>query len=168
MKKSKIKAADIAFIGVSIAAAMLLSYIESFFPVGIPGVKLGMPNIFIIVILYRFGLWQSASVSVIRAVLTALLFGSMMSLWYSLAGAFLSLFVMFLLKKTGLFSPMGVSIAGGVMHNAGQIIVAVLVTGVKEISYYMPVLAVSGTIAGIVVGICAALLIQKLPNFTKT
>lgn len=166
-KKSKIKIADVAFIGVAIAAAMLLSYIESFFSVGIPGVKLGMPNIFIIVILYRFGLWQSASVSVIRALLTALLFGSMMSLWYSLAGAALSLLAMWLLKKTNRFSPLGVSIAGGVLHNAGQIAVAVLVTGVKEIAFYMPVLVISGTIAGVVVGIAASVLIKKLPDFSK-
>ena len=98
----------------------------------------------------------------VRCTLTTLLFGSILSLWYSVAGAALSLAVMLLLKKTDRFSPLGVSIAGGVSHNAAQLAVAVAVTGVKELGWYMPVLAVAGTLAGIIVGTAAALMLKKL------
>ena len=151
----KLKIGDIAFIGIMVAGAMILSYVESFFTVGIPGLKLGMPNIFVIVVLYKYGPWHALSLSVVRSLLSALLFGSVMSLWYSLAGALLSLLVMSLLVKTKFFSEIGISIAGGISHNIGQIAVAILVTGVKEIAFYLPILAVGGTVAGVVVGICA-------------
>ena len=115
------------------AAAMLLSYVESFFSLGIPGLKVGLPNIFIVCILYLFGPLEAGTVSAVRCVLTALLFGSMMSLWYSLAGAALSLTVMTVMKKTDKFSTVGVSVAGGISHNAAQIFVAIAVTGTEQI-----------------------------------
>lgn len=150
-----------AILGAATAAAMILSYVESLFSFGIPGLKIGLPNIFIVCILYMYGTASAATVSAVRCVLTALLFGSVMSFWYSIAGAVLSLTVMAVLKKLDKFSTVGVSIAGGVSHNAAQIMVAIAVTGIKQIGYYLPVLIIGGTVAGAVIGIVAAAVTKK-------
>lgn len=152
----------LALLGMCTAAAMILSYVESFIPFGVPGLKVGLPNIVVLFIIYRYSWKEASAVSLVRCVLTSLLFGSVMSLAYSLAGAALSITVMSLLKRWNKFSSVGVSIAGGITHNAGQIIVAVIVTGVEEIAYYMPVLAVGGTLAGLVIGVAGALLLRRL------
>ncbi|MBE6587598.1 MAG: Gx transporter family protein [Ruminococcaceae bacterium] len=152
----------IALLGMTVAAAMILSYVESFISFGVPGLKVGLPNIVIVFLIYKLGWGEAAAVSFVRCVLTSLLFGSVMSLAYSLAGAALSITVMAVLKKWDKFSSVGVSIAGGITHNAGQIIVAILVTGVEEIAYYMPVLAVGGTVAGLVIGVAGALVLKRL------
>ena len=158
--KNKTKA--VALLGVCAALAMILSYVESFVPSPVYGVKLGLPNIVIVFILYKLGVKEAAAVSLVRVILTALLFGSVMSLWYSLAGAVLSLALMALLKKTGAFSTVGVSVVGGVAHNAAQLAVAVAVTGVGAVAYYLPTLVVGGVAAGIVIGILGALLIKRI------
>lgn len=152
----------IAVLGMCTAAAMILSYVESFIPFGVPGLKVGLPNVVIVFILYKIGWKDAFAVSVLRCVLTALLFGSVMSLAYSITGAIISITLMALLKKTDKFSTVGVSIAGGISHNAGQIIIAILVTGVEEIAYYMPVLAVGGTLAGLFIGVAGAAILKSL------
>ena len=152
----------IALLGMCTATAMILSYVESFIPFGVPGLKVGLPNVVIVFILYKMGWKEAFSVSLVRCVLTALLFGSIMSLAYSVTGAVISLAVMVILKKINKFSTVGVSIAGGITHNAGQIIIAILVTGVEEIAYYMPVLAVGGTLAGLVIGVAGAVVLKSL------
>jgi len=156
------KTKTIALLGVSAAAAMMLSYVESFIPSFAPGVKIGLPNIVIVYLLYKVGAAKAAGVSLVRVLLTALLFGSVMSLWYSLAGAALSLLVMTVLKQTKMFSTVGVSVAGGVMHNMAQICVAVLVTGVGAIAYYLPALIVGGIVAGVFIGIAGATVIKRV------
>ena len=158
------KTRRIAFLGLFAALAMVLSYVELLLPpiwAAVPGVKIGLPNVIIIFLLYAFSLKDAALVSLVRVLTVTLLFGNAMMLWYSLAGAALSLAVMALLKKTRLFSPVGVSIAGGVTHNLGQILVAMLLLQTKEIGYYMIVLAVTGTLAGIVIGLVGTLLIRQ-------
>ena len=155
------KVNKIAFLGMTVAAAMILSYVESFIPFGVPGLKVGLPNIVILFIIYKLGWRGAGAVSLVRCVLTALLFGTVMSLAYSVAGAVISILVMTLLKKWNKLSALGVSIAGGITHNAGQIAVAVAVTGVEEIAYYMPVLAVGGTLAGLVIGVAGALILKR-------
>lgn len=162
MKKTNVKV--LSLLAMSVAGAMILSYIESFIYLGIPGVKLGLPNIFIIFILYRIGVPQAASVSLVRCLLTALTFGSVLSLWYSLAGAILSLILMTVMKKTSFFSNVGVSVVGAISHNAAQIAVAVAVTGVSEIVSYLPFLCISGVIAGIFIGVAAGIMIQRIPE----
>ena len=157
MKKVK----KIALLGMCTAAAMILSYVESFIPFGVPGLKVGLPNVVVVFILYKIGWKEAFAVSLLRCVLTALLFGSVMSLAYSITGAIISLSLMTFLKKTDKFSTVGVSIAGGITHNAGQIIVAILVTGVEEIAYYMPVLAVGGTLAGLFIGVAGAAILKS-------
>ncbi|MBQ3527234.1 MAG: Gx transporter family protein [Clostridia bacterium] len=156
------KTKKLALLGMCCAAAMILSYVESFISFGVPGLKVGLPNIVMVFLLYRLGWKETAAVSLLRCVLTSLLFGTVMSLAYSIAGAVLSLTVMTLLKKSDKFSEVGVSIAGGITHNAGQIAVAIAVTGVEEIAYYMPVLAVGGTLAGLVIGVAGAMIIKRL------
>lgn len=159
----KISTRKLSFLGIFAALAIVLSYVEMLLPPiwsAVPGIKVGLPNIIIIYLLYKFSLKEAAAVSLIRLLTTALLFGSALTLAYSLAGAVLSLAVMWLLKKTKLFSQVGVSIAGGVTHNLGQVLVAILVLGTKEMGYYMIVLSITGTIAGIFVGIAGIMLLK--------
>ena len=153
----------VAFLGLFIALAMILSYVESLIPplVAIQGVKIGLPNLVIMFMLYRVGSREAITVSLIRVVLVSLLFSSAMSMAYGLAGAALSLTGMMLLKKTNLFSCITVSVVGGVLHNIGQIAVAILITGTKQLVLYLPVLLISGVIAGVAIGICAGLLIKR-------
>ena len=153
----------VAFLGLFIALAMILSYVESLIPplVAVQGVKIGLPNLVIMFMLYRIGSREAITVSLIRVVLVSLLFSSAMSMAYGLAGAALSLTGMMLLKKTNLFSCITVSVVGGVLHNIGQIAVAILITGTKQLVLYLPVLLISGVIAGVAIGICAGLLIKR-------
>lgn len=157
----------ITMYGLFTALAMIMSIIEVLMPIPlpVPGIKVGFPNIIILFVLYRFGAKTAISVSLVRVLLVSLLFGNFLGLAYSLAGAVLSLVVMILLKKTDLFSTLGVSVVGGIFHNAGQITVACILMSTSEISYYMPVLIITGTAAGIVVGIASHLLIKKTEKF---
>ena len=148
------------------AVAMILSYVESLLPsVGIPGVKMGLANIAVIFALFRFGWKEAAALSLVRVVLVSLLFGSVSAMLYSLAGAVLSLAVMALLRRIDRFSTVGVSVAGGVAHNAGQILMAMLILQTKQLLGYQPVLAVSGIAGGVLTGLAAALLIRRIPEF---
>ena len=161
----KNKTKKLTFLGMMTCLALVLSYLEALLPAvwaAVPGIKVGLPNIIIILLLYRFSLKEAATVSFVRLILVAMLFGNFMTFVYSFAGASLSLAVMAILKKTKLFSQVAVSIAGGVSHNLGQIIVAVFVLGTKEIAYYMIVLAVSGTLAGVFIGVFAVILQKYL------
>ena len=142
---------------------MVLSYVEMMLPPiwsAVPGIKVGLPNVIIIFVLYKLSFKYAAFISLLRVFAVALLFGNVLTLSYSIAGAVISLTLMWLLKKTSLFSMVGVSIAGGVSHNLGQIIVAMIIMQTKEIGYYMAVLAVSGVLAGIVIGLIGAMLLK--------
>lgn len=147
------------------AVAMMLSYIEALIPPvysAVPGIKLGLANIAVIFALYSVDPKSAAFISLVRVALSALLFGSVMSFIYSFSGAVLSLAVMILLKKSALFSAVGVSVAGAVMHNVGQVLCAVIILGTAEIGYYLIFLSVSAVISGVLVGLVSALLIKKL------
>lgn len=147
------------------AVAMILSYVESLLPsVGIPGVKMGLANIAVMFALFRFGWKEAAALSLIRVVLVSVLFGSVGAMLYSLAGAVLSLAVMALLRRINRFSAVGVSVAGGVAHNAGQILMAMLILQTRQLLGYLPVLAVAGIGGGILTGLTAALLIRRIPD----
>lgn len=151
-----------------VAFAMILSYIESLVPplVAIPGVKLGLANIATVFVLYCLGERYAVAVSLLRVVLSSLLFGSAVSLIYSLTGAVLSLVFMILLRRIGIFTPVGVSAAGGVAHNAGQIICAALIMENAGLTYYLAPLTVAGVITGFVIGIAAGFVIAKIKNVT--
>ena len=147
------------------AVAMMLSYIEALIPPvysAVPGIKLGLANIAVIFALYSVDPKSAAFISLARVALSALLFGSVMSFIYSFSGAVLSLAVMILLKKSALFSAVGVSVAGAVMHNVGQVLCAVIILDTAEIGYYLIFLSVSAVVSGVLVGLVSALLIKKL------
>ena len=150
-----------------VAVGMILSYIESLVPplVAVPGVKIGLSNIATVFALYALGVPSAISVSLLRVCLSALLFGNSVSFIYSLSGAALALLFMALLRRVGLFSSVGVSVVGGVAHNAGQVLAAVLVMENAAISYYLVPLAVSGTLAGVAVGIASGLLVKKIRKY---
>ncbi|MDE6938533.1 MAG: Gx transporter family protein, partial [Lachnospiraceae bacterium] len=111
---------------------------------------------------YKIGIGEAFLLSVVRVVLSGFLFGNYFSIIYSLAGGMLSLAVMSLLKRSGGFSVMGVSIAGGVFHNIGQLIVAMLVVETFSVIYYVPVLLTAGMLAGLVIGIAANGMLRRL------
>ena len=170
MKNRRIVARKIAFIGITASLALLLSYIEFLLPpifVAVPGIKVGLPNVVILYVLYALGLKHAALVSLTRICISSLLFGNAMTLLYSLVGAVLSLAVMVLLKKLGLFSCVGVSVAGGVMHNLGQVLVAMVLLDTPQIAFYMIVLTLTGTISGVFIGLCGALMIKRVPKAFK-
>jgi heptaprenyl diphosphate synthase len=158
------KTKKVATLGLCIALSMVLSFIEHQIPplVAVPGVKVGLPNLVMVFMLYKIGWKETAVDSLIRVVLVSMLFGSVVSMAYGLVGATLSLIGMTLLKKTKLFSTIAVSVVGGVLHNIGQIATACVVMGTAQIVYYLPVLLISGTIAGVVIGFIAGLLVKKL------
>lgn len=147
-----------------VSLALILSFIESRIPafVAIPGVKVGLANIAVIFTLYKLGEKEAILISAVRILLVSVLFGNAVSLIYSLAGATLSFIAMFLLKKYTSLSETTVSVAGGVMHNVGQIATASIMLSTNVVVYYLPFLILSGTIAGIAVGIAAALLIKRV------
>ena len=155
----------LAYLGLCTAVALILAYVEVLLPplyTAVPGIKLGLPNIAILFVLYRYGMRYAAAVSFVRMAVVALLFGNPMTFVYSLAGAALSLLVMSLLRRLDFLSVVGVSVAGGVFHNVGQILMAMLLLGTAELGYYLIVLAITGTISGIFVGLCGALAVKRI------
>ena len=158
------KTQKLTVMALTTAIALVLSFIESQIPafVAVPGVKMGLANIAIVYALYRLGWKEATLISLIRVVLVSLLFGSAASFLYSLAGAVLSLLGMALLKKTGKFTEIVVSVAGGVLHNIGQIAMASIILETDALRYYLPFLLVSGILAGVVIGLISGILIRRI------
>lgn len=156
----------VAYFGVFTALALIFSYVETLIPIqfGIPGVKLGLANLIIVIALYKLKLRESYVLSVVRVLLAGFLFGNYFSIIYSLAGGLLSLTVMTYLKHRGDFSVIGVSIAGGVFHNVGQLVVAMAVVETFHVAYYMPVLLVAGLVTGFLIGILSDNMLKRLVN----
>ena len=166
MRNTKQQIRKLTLLSVLTAAALILSYAESVLPPifpTVPGIRVGLPNIVIIFVLYRMDVRSAISVSLVRIVIAALLFGSPISFVYSLAGAFLSLTVMALLKKFNILSTVGVSVAGGILHNMGQILAAMLLLQTVQIGYYFLILAITGTVSGLFIGLCGAFMIARFP-----
>ena len=155
-----------AFCGLMLALALIASYVESLIPVPIPipGIKLGVANSIVLILLYMTDIKTSWMVSLSRVVLMGFLFGSMSSILYSLSGAVLSLLIMIWVKKRNCFTMTGVSVTGGVSHNMGQLIMAFLVLESDAVWYYLPVLMVSGVITGSVIGILGKEIFKRMPN----
>ena len=161
----KIKTKKLALLGLFTSIAMALAYLEFLLPPlfsAVPGIKVGLPNVIIIFVLYKMGVKEAAAVSLIRIAAVALLFGNPMTLAYSLAGGVLSLIAMAILRKLDLFSMIGVSVAGGVLHNVGQILLAMIVLQTAELGYYLVILAVTGTIAGVFIGLCGGFAVKRI------
>ena len=159
----------IPYYGLFAALAILMGYVEFMIPVPvpIPGVKLGLANVIVIIMLYFMDAKSAFFVSLIRVLLSGLLFAGFAGMLYSMAGALCSFAVMVLLQKTGKFSMIGVSVAGGIFHNVGQIIVAMLVLETKALAYYLPILILSGLAAGILIGILSGILTKRLNPIIK-
>ena len=161
------KTRKITVMAMTIAVAMILSYIESQIPplfTAVPGIKMGLANIAVVFALYKLGWKEAGVISLLRVFLVSVMFSPLgvMGLLYSLAGAVLSLLVMIGLKAAGLFSSVAVSVAGGVFHNVGQIAMACILLRTKEIIYYLPVLALSGIVAGVLIGLIAAVMVKRI------
>ena len=163
-EQTRISSKRAAFYGVFIAMALVASYIERMLPIqpGIPGVKLGLANIITMFLLYLVGAGAAITVSILRILLAGLLFGSGFSMVYSAAGAILSMLAMAIAMKTGFFSATGVSVVGGVFHNVGQILVAVVTLSTASLVYYLPILILSGLVAGVVIGILSGVIMKRL------
>ena len=164
MKQSKFNVHKMALLGILTAGAIVIGILESLIPsIGIPGVKLGLSNIVILIVLYQLGIWEAAFVSLVRVLIVSLVRGTFLSMGFvmSLTGAVLSLGVMvlfFLLIKK--FSIIGVSVIGALFHVIGQIAIAMIYLSTPYILYYLPVIALSAIITGILVGIVAQLIIN--------
>ena len=152
-----------AVFGVFTSLALILSYVELLIPInfGIPGMKLGLANLLVVILLYKGCPRDALLLSVIRILLSGLIFGNMFSIFYSLGGGLLSLAVMVFLKKTGQFTVAGISIGGGSSHNVGQLLVAMFVVQTYQVGYYLPVLLIAGVITGAVIGILSAEVLKR-------
>lgn len=153
-----------AYLGMFLALALICSYIESLIPFhfGVPGIKLGLANVIVVVMIYGMGAREALLLSILRILLAGFLFGNPFSIIYSLSGGILSYFVMLLLKNTQKFHVISVSTAGGIFHNLGQLLVASAVVENYNLFYYAPVLLVSGFITGFLIGNVAQELIFRL------
>ena len=163
------KSREMALCGMMTALAFLLGYVETLIPIslGVPGVKLGLANLVTIVSLYLLGTRTAGMIALIRVVLTGFTFGNLSMMMYSLAGAALSLLVMAVSRKKDLFGTVGVSVAGGVGHNVGQLLVAAAVVENSSLFYYLPVLLAAGTAAGAVIGILGGILVKRLSRWMR-
>lgn len=153
----------VAVFGVFTSLALILSYVELLIPInfGIPGMKLGLANLLVVILLYKGCPRDALLLSVIRILLSGLIFGNMFSIFYSLGGGLLSFAVMVFLKKTGQFTVAGISIGGGASHNVGQLLVAMFVVQTYQVGYYLPVLLIAGVITGAVIGILSAEVLKR-------
>lgn len=164
LNKEKEKARVVALCGMLTALAFLFGYVESLIPIslGVPGVKLGLANLVTMVSLYLLGPGTAAVISLVRVVLTGFTFGNLSMMMYSLAGAGLSLLLMWFCKKRDWFGTIGVSVVGGVGHNIGQLAVAAAVVETAAVFYYLPVLLLAGSAAGALIGILGGMMIRRL------
>ena len=156
----------VAVFGVFTSLALILSYVELLIPInfGIPGMKLGLANLLVVILLYKCGPRDALLLSVIRILLSGLIFGNIFSIFYSLGGGLLSLAVMIFLKKTGQFTVAGVSLGGGASHNVGQLLIAMFVVQTYQVGYYLPVLLIAGVITGAVIGILSAEVLKRIQS----
>lgn len=153
-----------AFLGVLLAFAMLLSYVESLVPFYFwaPGIKLGLGNLAVVLALYLWSYREALVINVLRIMLTGFLFGNLYMILYGLAGGVLSFVVMCLVKRVRGFSLMGVSMCGGVSHNVGQFLVAFLVSRTKGLLFYAPALLTGGVVTGLLIGLIAGRVLEKI------
>ncbi len=154
----------IAYYGIFAALAIIVGYIEAMvpLPVGIPGVKLGLANVVVLTALYVMGVKGAFYISLVRIIISALLFKGFGSLIFSASGALLSFVIMSLIYRFKSVSPIGVSILGGISHNVGQLVAAGIVIANLKIVYYVPVLLVSGVVTGFLTGIVVKYVVPHL------
>ena len=160
-----------AELGFFLAVALILSYVESLIPItfGIPGIKLGLPNLIVVLLLFgqRYGAKEALLVNGMRIVLSGFMFSNLYAILYALAGAFFSYVAMLIGKRLRCFSVIGVSVLGGVFHNIGQVVVALIVVETFAVSYYRPFLIVDGTITGAFLGLIVMEIIPYLDRYRQ-
>lgn len=163
------KTKKIAYLGLLIALAFVFSYIEFLIPVniGVPGAKLGLANLVVIVALYTLGEREAFLLSMVRIVLVGFTFANLAMMFYSLAGGCLSYAAMIAAKRTKVLSMTGVSVLGGVFHNVGQILVAMAALETASLIYYLPVLLIAGSISGVVIGLLGAMVTKRIGRIIK-
>jgi len=163
------KSQKIAYIGLMTALALVFSYVESLIPInlGIPGVKLGLANVVSLAALYLFGLPAALIVQILRIILAGFMFTGLYSMLYSLSGGIVSVLLMFLFMRTDKFSKYFVSIVGGIAHNMGQLAVAIFVVKQLKIYYYAPILIISGTVTGLLIGIVCVPVIKSIETYVR-
>ena len=146
--------------------ALIFSYVEAILPAapGIPGIKLGIANLVVIIAMYRLDSRYALTINLIRIFLAGFMFSGLYGAIYSLCGCILSFAVMCLLKKSDAFSVVGVSMGGGVAHNIGQLSIAAILVSSPQIFYYLPVLIISGTVSGILIGWLGWILLEHIPK----
>lgn len=154
----------VAYFGVFTALALIFSYVESLIPInfGIPGVKLGLANLITLIALYKMSVKEAFLISIARVILSGFIFGNLFAILYSLAGGLLSLAIMTWFKRSNKFSIYGISMAGGVFHNVGQLMMAILVIESVTIAGYLPVLLVSGLLTGLVIGVVSGETLKRI------
>ena len=159
----------IATLGMLTALAMVLGFVETLIPInlGIPGMKLGLANLIVIIAFYLFDIKTGVIVSLLRIVLIAMTFGNISMMFYSISGAALSLLCMILAKQIKGFSMVGIIIIGGIMHNVGQIICAAFVVRTNGVFTYLPVLMIAGVVSGMLIGIAASLVIVRVKPYIR-
>lgn len=159
----------IAYIALFIAVSLVFSYIESLIPInyGIPGVKLGLANVVSVISLYLFGELYTIIVLIARILLSGFLFGNLYGIIYSLAGGILSFVIMAVCKKTNVFSMIGISILGGVSHNIGQLLIAIMTVRQLRFMYYCPVLIISGLVMGTIIGIICKGVYKRVETYVR-
>ena len=165
----KFSVSDIAKIGLLCSLSLIFSYVESLIPflASMPAVKMGLSNIVVVYGLYAISAPAAFIIMIMRVLLSAFLFQGAFSIIYGLVGGFLSLIVMYLLKKTDQFSLIATSIAGGVAHNLGQFFVAASVLSFESVSAYLPILIISGLVAGFFIGIISTKIIKIINSRGK-
>ena len=158
-------------LGFFLAVALILSYVESLIPItfGIPGIKLGLPNLIVVLLLFgqRYGAKEALLVNGMRIVLSGFMFSNLYAILYALAGAAFSFIAMLIGKRLRCFSVIGVSVLGGVFHNIGQAVVAMIVVETFAVSYYIPFLIVAGTITGAFLGLIVMEIIPYLDRYRQ-
>ena len=159
----------VALSGLLIAMMLVLGYVESLLPTvsGIPGIKLGLSNGVLIFAVYMLDVPTAWILMVFKVLLSGLLFGGVNTILYAMAGGVLSMLMMTLLSRARGIHPVTVSAAGGVMHNVGQVIVAMLLFHTNQLLYYMAVLAAVGMACGALTGVCASTVMKHLKHMKK-
>lgn len=167
--KDRIDTKKLANLSLLLTIAIVMGYLESLIPfdLGIPGIKIGLANWVIVIVLYLYGIKESLLISVLRVFIVGLLFFNFSMLLYSLVGTIFAIIFMFLLKKTKIFSVVGVSIIGGIMHNIGQWLVAYGVLQSSVLYSYLPHLIIAGLVAGMVIGLIVKFSLPRLTHLTR-
>lgn len=166
-KGTRMNTKKISIYGIMIALALILSYVEAQIPafVAVPGMKLGLTNLVVVVTLYLLGSKSAMAINIVRIIIVSILFGNTLSFAFSIAGGMLSTLVMILLKKTNKFSTVGVSAAGGISHNIGQIIVAMFTLGTNAIAWYLMILWISGVFSGTLIGVIGGIITTRIREY---